>query len=552
MAKSGTGSLSINNANTYGGGTVLLGGTLNINNAAAIGTGKLTLNGGTLDNKSGGTLTLTTNNPGSWNGNFTFADSSDLNLGTGTVTLGADSTATIANGDLTVGPMTGTAAGLTKAGPGTLTINSSTTASNIGTGPLNVTAGVLQIGLPTATTATNFTAGGLTGSGTIENGSNTLLTASPSLVINNATDNVFSGVLRNGSAGGILGLTKGGAGTLTLSGNNTLSNGINVNGGQLLLTGTVSPASTGTIGLNTVSSTIAPMPILTLANGSTLNSPKNTAPSLQVGAGTGGDGVLRVNAGSTLNAASELWLATAEGGYGAMDMAGGTVNVGSWLALGRGGGQGILNQSGGSITVQTNNLTVGSFGGAAGNGVVHGQVNLTGGTLSTVNNTYAGEQTNGVVNVSGSGHLIVGTSGVAGLALIPAVTNATTVGIVNLLPGGLITTPQVHQGQGQGIVNFQGGVLQASTDSAAFMTPTGFTGTLTAYAYQGNAVIDTNGHTLFMDEPISPPTGKGVSATGLTVTGSGYSSAPVVQIIGGGGLGAAPTPRSMPMETLRV
>ena len=116
MAKNGTGSLSINNANTYGGGTVLLGGTLNINNAAAIGTGKLTLNGGTLDNKSGGALTLTTNNPGSWNGNFTFADSSDLNLGTGTVTLGADSTATIANGDLTVGPMTSITAGLTKAG----------------------------------------------------------------------------------------------------------------------------------------------------------------------------------------------------------------------------------------------------------------------------------------------------------------------------------------------------------------------------------------------------------------------------------------------------
>ena len=91
-------------------------------------------------------------------------------------------------------------------------------------------------------------------------------------------------------------------------------------------------------------------------------------------------------------------------------------------------------------------------------------MNLTGGTISTVNNTYAGEQTNGVLNVSGTGHLIVGTSGVAGLALIPAVTNATTLGIVNLLPGGLITTPQVHQGQGQGIINFQGGVLQASTD----------------------------------------------------------------------------------------
>ncbi len=188
--------------------------------------------------------------------------------------------------------------------------------------------------------------------------------------------------------------------------------------------------------------------------------------------------------------------------------------------------------------MQTNNLTVGSFGGATGNGVVHGQVNLTGGTLSTVNNAYAGEQTNGVINVSGTGHLIVDTSGTAGTALIAAVTNAGTLGIVNLLPGGLITTPQVHQGAGQGVINFQGGVLQANTDSSAFMTPTGFTGTLNAYAYQGNAVIDTNGHTLFMDEPISPPTGNGVSAAGLTVSGGGYASTPVVQITGGGGVGA--------------
>ena len=120
-----------------------------------------------------------------------------------------------------------------------MTINSSTTASEHRNGPLNVNAGVLQIALPTSTTASNFTAGGLTGSGTIENGSNTALTASPFLVVNNATDNIFSGVLRDGSAGGILGLTKGGAGTLTLSGNSTLSNGINVTGGQLLLTGTV-------------------------------------------------------------------------------------------------------------------------------------------------------------------------------------------------------------------------------------------------------------------------------------------------------------------------
>ena len=57
------GALTINNANTYTGGTALNGGTLNLNNAAAIGTGTLTIGGGTtLNNTSGSPITLATNN----------------------------------------------------------------------------------------------------------------------------------------------------------------------------------------------------------------------------------------------------------------------------------------------------------------------------------------------------------------------------------------------------------------------------------------------------------------------------------------------------------
>ena len=51
---SGTGTVTIANANSYYGGTTLNAGQLNINNASALGSGPLTIDGGTLGNTSGG------------------------------------------------------------------------------------------------------------------------------------------------------------------------------------------------------------------------------------------------------------------------------------------------------------------------------------------------------------------------------------------------------------------------------------------------------------------------------------------------------------------
>ena len=59
----------------------LSAGQLNINNGgsssanSAIGTGTFTVNGGTIDNTSGGDLTLLPNNAQVWSGNFTYAGS---------------------------------------------------------------------------------------------------------------------------------------------------------------------------------------------------------------------------------------------------------------------------------------------------------------------------------------------------------------------------------------------------------------------------------------------------------------------------------------------
>ena len=56
-----------------------------------------------------------------------------------------------------------------------------------------------------------------------------------------------------------------------------------------------------------------------------------------------------------------------------------------------------------------------------------------------------------------------------------------------------------------------------------------------AFVYSGGAKIDTNGYDITIAEPLKAPTGDGVSATGLTVSGGGYIDAPVVSITNAAG-----------------
>ena len=166
----GTGPVTMNTQNTYSGGTNLSNGTLNLNNASAIGTGRLTINSGTIDNASGSALALSTNNAMSWNGNFTFGGSNDLNLGTGAVTLNASPVITTNNSaNLTVGGNIGGAFGLSKQGTGTLILSGTNTYSGstiINQGTLAVTGGVTGT-LTTAATSDIQISPGVNDSGTL-------------------------------------------------------------------------------------------------------------------------------------------------------------------------------------------------------------------------------------------------------------------------------------------------------------------------------------------------------------------------------------------------
>jgi len=87
LMKTGPGLLALAGADTYMSGTTLAAGTLALDNPATLGTGRFTISGGALDNTTPSPITLSTNNPQTWSGDFAFLGTSDLDLGPGAVTL---------------------------------------------------------------------------------------------------------------------------------------------------------------------------------------------------------------------------------------------------------------------------------------------------------------------------------------------------------------------------------------------------------------------------------------------------------------------------------
>ncbi len=317
VAKSGSGTLTLNGSNTYTGNTTINGGTVVAGNNSAFGTsGTVTLNASntTVALANGVTINrgLVVDNTGinktlalqvgassaTYSGNIAINETvhGDFKIDVGT------------NGVLLAsGNIDGTGgAGLTKTGAGTLAL----AGSNAYSGATTVSAGTLQLG-------NGGTGGSLSTSSTIS-------VASGAAFSVNQSDTVIQGVDFSGSAiTGQGGFTQAGTGVTRLEANNTYTGATNVNAGtlringnQTLATGAVIVANTATLG---GSGTVGGA--TTFQSGST-HSPGNS-PGLQTFAAG-----LTYNTGSTLK--WELVANTTSGrgiNFDGIDVTGGLLNI---------------------------------------------------------------------------------------------------------------------------------------------------------------------------------------------------------------------------------
>ena len=395
LTQSGSGTVSLEAANTYSGATTINGGTLQLGVANGIGSSSA------VTVASGATFDL--NN---------YSDTVKSLSGAGNVTLGSG-TLTAGNGSDTTysGVMSGTG-GLTKEGSGTLTLSGNNTYS----GATTVNAGTLQLGAAGGIASSSAVTVGASGTLDLNNygptigslsGAGAVTLGSGTLTAGNGSDTTYSGVMS-----GTGGLTKSGTGTLTLSGANTYSGATTINAGTVKLgaaggigsSSAVTVGASGTLDLNNYSPTIASLSgagavslgsgTLTVSSGGSHSGVVSGTGGLSVSGGTltlsGNNtysGAVSVSSGATLNVGHANALGSGTAGL-ALN---GTMNLSASPSSSR-----PLTMNAGSI-LNANNKS-GSFGGLAVAG--SSTINLVNDSTSASLNFGAATRTAGTLTIN--------------------------------------------------------------------------------------------------------------------------------------------------------
>lgn len=355
-------------------------------------------------------------------------------------------------------------------------------------------------------TSTNWSFGGLpstffssdstlfddTGAGT--NTVNLTAPVSPgSLSVNSASNYTFTGA---GKITGLTGLTKSGAGTLTLVTSNDFTGATSINAGTLVVSNTMATSATR-------------------VNGGTLNILAGASGSFatninSVDVGDGSAGTLTMVGGAV--SSSYLWIGghsiNGAGSSGTFSLSGGTYTVTSpdYLIMGE-AANGIakvaqFTQSGGAFVNNGIYFVIGDFGVA--------QMDLSAGSFtSTALNQVArlGNHSGarGTLNVSGSAVVRLNNGLYLGA-------EATAFGAVNLSGTSTLGLTSISKGSGTATFTADGGTLQATGSSSSFMQ-----GLNAAMINGGGLTVDSGAFTVTISQPLLAGTGTG----GLTKAGAG-------------------------------
>ncbi|WP_043283866.1 autotransporter-associated beta strand repeat-containing protein [Reyranella massiliensis] len=336
LIKQGTGTLTLTGANTYTGGTAIIGGLINFTTLDNFGTGNVTLSGGGVQWATGNTIDISPRLEAiGINGGTFDTNGNDVTLATAISGLG----------------------GITKAGSGTLTF----TAVNTYAGLTTVNGGTLALsgsgsvasssGVDLAAAGATFDIAGSAGNQTIQDLSGVagsiVALGNRTLTAGTANSTTFSGVIADNGLGGALGgsFIKVGSGVLTLEGVNTYTGATTISAGTLAL------ANGGRISESAV---------VTVASGATFdisNNVFNNNIRTLAGAGTVqlGANVLRITDGST-----EFSGTIDDGGnFGGIQIRGGTLTLSGTSTFSgpaeiRGGGTLALKGAGSMVNAGVN------------------------------------------------------------------------------------------------------------------------------------------------------------------------------------------------------
>jgi autotransporter-associated beta strand protein len=254
VAKTGTGTLFLNGANTYTGATTISNGVVQLGNATGLGAtngGTTVVSGATLDlnGQAVGAEALSLAGTGVGGNGALINSSASASSLSGAVTLTGDSTVGT-TGNMTLSGAVGGAFSLTKIGAATLTLSASNAYSggtvinagavmagnnnSFGTGAITINGGGIG-STNSRTIANNLVAGGdffMGGSTTTYGGGFDLGGATRTVTFSNTA--TFNGVIANGG----LTISAGGLGTdITLAASNTYTGVTTINGGDVILSG---------------------------------------------------------------------------------------------------------------------------------------------------------------------------------------------------------------------------------------------------------------------------------------------------------------------------